>query len=246
MLRKKRGIALFSQVVLWVFGIFTLVIIIFILFYPGQLWDSVRNAMVSFGYGKLPGERGPEYQGPPLISTELESYFDDLVKKFRNLPSKNNCLVPIKKIPDTRNQQLTLSKNKVKIEKIEDEGTTLPFKEETINGFSPCIVNTKNFYDAYLGAKDNNNKAKFIESDLKITDNKIKYKGTDYSYNQKYLFKTNGHACFFLVHDTGVTWYKPWEMITKFGCDAKENTLDDDCSAKIQNLITENKMSVCG
>jgi len=235
MLRKKRGIALFGQVILWVFGIFTLVIIIFILFYPGQLWDSVRNSVVSFGYGKLPGEREPEYQGPPLITGELEAYFDALVKNFKNLPSENNCLIRIGKTPEMKDKIIALSKNTAKIENI--EGTSLPFKEEDIKDFAPCIVHPKNFDDAYLGSKNNNNKEKFKESDLKIKKDKIIFNGQSYSFDQSYLFKTNGHACFFLYHGGAGTW---------FGCESKENTLDDDCAADIQTLINEKKMSVCG
>ena len=237
---------MFGVAVKWIFGVLTLMVLIYLIFGPEQLFSGVRNVLIYFGLGKLPGERTPEFQGT-LVPQEVETYFDNLVSIFENPPPGDNCLVKLKEKVETENFQITLNTGNIKIESREDKGFTPVYETEKIEGFKPCIVNVENFYGNYLEGKNKvtlnlGNTDKFSEASLVIAENEIKYNAESYSFDQNYLFKTNGHVCFFLTHDTGVTWYKPWEIITKYGCDASQYTLDNDC---MQTILDKKILKIC-
>lgn len=237
---------MWGEILGWAFGILVLLSLIFILLAPDKLLSKTRDAAFYFGLGQLPEDKAPDFKGDPKISEESENKFNNLIEIFKNPPKENSCLISIEnKIPELSGLSLNLYINKVEIEDKRKDSFSPALKIESIQGFNPCIIHAENFLGFYLApGKDKDifkNKQKIYNSNLKITNNNIEYKSKNYDYDKNFLFKTDDNFCFFLTHSTGATFYKPWEWLTKYGCETSELTLDNDC----MNLIEKN-IGICG
>lgn len=121
-------------------------------------------------------------------------------------------------------------------------------KNNKVSGKVPCVVgegnSAQNFYNNYLKGKqcEANCPNDYSVASIELqSGNAIYVNGQKRDLNDGNLFfKTrDGNICFFPTHKTGVSITRPWEIYTKWGCDAGAGSLDDDCIKEISARIPE-------
>lgn len=137
--------ATFTEFAGWAIGIFIVFVILFLIFAPGQLFAKVRDQAINFGFGLLPEQKKPEFQGKIEIPPEVQNYFDNLVSQIRQQNQKKNCTVDLGVMPTNNKFSIALYNDKVQIEaknvEIVDKSALTPaIKTESIQGFKPCEV----------------------------------------------------------------------------------------------------------
>ena len=235
-MRKKGN--MWGEAIKWAFGILVLIVIIFVIFGPEQLLSKARDAAFYFGLGLMPGQREPQYVGPPLVKEDVKTSFSSIASIMEKPPSKDNCRIEIKDIPQTSDFSIAFYNNKIEIEKKKDKGITPPYEAETIKDFVPCTVNAENFYGNYLGKAEDMQKFKdkkvYNENAFKIEEGKILINGKGYDFNKNYLFKSGSRICFFTMgHKSTLQSMKFWDN----SCRYNENGLYENCFADIWKII---------
>ena len=137
--------ATFTELGGWAIGLLILIVIAFLIFAPNQLFAKVRDQAINFGFGLLPEQKKPEFQGKTNIPSEVQNYFDNLLLQIRQQNQKKNCIVDLGKIPSNDKFSIALYNDKVQIESINAEvgdksALTPAIKTESIQGFRPCEV----------------------------------------------------------------------------------------------------------
>ncbi len=137
--------ATFTEFAGWAIGILVVIVIIAFIFMPGKLFASVRDQAINFGFGLLPEQKKPEFQGKSDIPQELQTYFDKLLSQIRQQSQKKNCIVDIGKIPGSDKFSINLYNDKLQIEPINAKvgvksALTPTIKTESMQGFKPCEV----------------------------------------------------------------------------------------------------------
>lgn len=180
------------------------------------------------------------------IDKYIESMYENIVSVLRT-EGNGPCLLTYKPLASNfKDYKIILSKTDsgIFIELMDKKGRSV--KRNTITGKFPCVVGEGqaaiNFNKNYLGSK-------LCESnclnDYSIANIEINDKSTIYVNGKKRNLKDNslifrtmdGNTCFFPTYKTGVSILKPWEIATKYGCDAGEYGLDDDCIDNIKTKI---------
>jgi hypothetical protein len=149
----KKGIAV-GETVLWILGIFVVLVILYALFFPGQALSKVKDGALAFGYGLFPDQRKPEFEGESKVSGEVKSEFNELVSKFKSNGGEGACLIKLENGINAGEYLFTFSKvdKTIKIEEKKEDGFTLPYEVEKIEN-TPCIVNSGNFFSRYFNNK---------------------------------------------------------------------------------------------
>jgi len=238
---RKRAEISFGTAVMWVLGIFVLLVLIYIFYGPEQLWSGIRAALFSFGFGSMPGDREPTFRDEPLVSNEQQLKFDHLVNELTKEYSQKTCLIRTENELFVEGKKFVLVKGEVKVTRINDKGGLSPSLEsKDIPNYTPCIVDSENFYKYYVDEETANKKE--YENTIKIADTltinevTIEYKNEHYLYDADLLFKQGDNICFILIHNGERL--NPIRWITDYGCDATENTIDNDClKSKYTNKI---------
>lgn len=204
-----------SEALYWMMAIFVVFVIVIVFLFPGAILDRVKEAAFSFGFGKLPEERAPEFKGERLIPKDIEDYFNKLASEIKNTKIKP-CLKDIGKIPKAKEFSISLYYNKIQIEKVIKEGYTPAERTENVNGFKPCVIKDNDalrFNECGIG--DNANYC----NDIFTAQEQIKLAENKYS---NFLFKSEKNTCFIQVY-SDLLWF----------CDKPRNNgkdgIDDDC-----------------
>jgi hypothetical protein len=220
---KKKGMIGWSELIKWLLGIFIVLVIIFTFFGP-QFFGAIRDAAFYFGYGKLPGEREPEFAGESEVPKELIEYFNKLVSKMKSPPAGNSCLVDIGEIPKAKGFSIALYNDKIQIEEEGDRGNIPPYDPTYVDGFIPCSVDGEKFYDC-LQAETKECIDGYKTDSIQIIIN-------DDTEIAQFLFKfDDNHLCPIHLYDDG--------FLFKGNCDKIEGFIDDECINKIKEKYPE-------
>ncbi len=133
----------------WVLGLLVVGVILFVLFYPGQLYAQTKDAVFNFVYRNMPEKRAPQISVRSEVPAEFEKYFDTLVLKMKNPGSRENCRVEIGQMPNAKGFSIAFKSDKVQIAKISERGLSPSEKTETIAGLKPCTVKGEKFNAFY-------------------------------------------------------------------------------------------------
>ena len=137
--------ATFTEFVGWAIGIFIVIVILFLIFAPNQLFAKVRDQAINFGFGLLPEQKKPEFQGKTEIPLEVQNYFGNLLSQIMQQNQKKNCTVDLGEIPSNDKFSIVLYNDMVQIEsgnvEVGDKSALTPqIKTESMQGFRPCEV----------------------------------------------------------------------------------------------------------
>lgn len=242
-----------SEATAWGLGIIILIILLFI-FFP-NLMGKIKDKAFAFGHWVVKDPDKPKLAME--IPQDLKDSYDDffsILEKNKEGKEFKECLLKYGGLSTPEDYSIDLFEESGYsgwIFKLAGKEGGFRTNEKTVGGLKPCIVNAENFYNQYLAENKRNTGQKYIEADnLKIEEDKILFQGNEYTLNTIYLFKadgydeeskSSGHICFFLTHATGVTWYNPITIFTKWGCEFSENSIDNDCMKYI-----ESELSLCG
>lgn len=192
-----------------------------------------------------------QFKGPTAeIDKNVEDSYNSIVSVLRS-EGKGPCLLKRGDLASNfKDYRILLSKTEdggIFVQLIDKKDVTL--KRDTVFGKLPCVIGegdaAKNFYDNYLANKvcEPNCKSDYT------TANNIEFKNGDSIYvngekrsikDGNLIFKTkDGNICFFQTY-SGLT-VNPIDWYTKWGCDAAQEGLDDDCINKIKERIPECK-----
>lgn len=154
MSKGKKGM-MWGEVLKWFIGIFILVVILFILFGPEELFAEIKYSMLSLGSGLFP-EDGAVALGSQ-IPQEVDKYFNNLVNKLRSsIGVDEKCLLKIGEFKSKSGFDIVMNTGLVQLEKTGDRGITPPYNPQQIDGFQPCSIigNSANlFYECLKNGK---------------------------------------------------------------------------------------------
>ena len=236
---------MWTEAIAWILGLFVVAVILFVLFFPDQTLSKVKDAALNFGFGLLPEERKPEFQGEDQVTEEVKSQFSELASKFNEKYAEDSCMIKLENKLETGDLLITISTKtkKINVEKKKEDGLTFPYESNNILN-APCIVNPQNFYNYYFDGNKDLKENLIIPTDITIENDEIVYNGEKYSFDQNNLFKNDDNVCFFLIH-SGTGTYNILKWYNKFGCDAEGNTLDNDCINDINDKDAEPNIPQC-
>ena len=171
---------------------------------------------------------------------KFDKFFDSFIATLESaVGTAEKCLIKYEKFDDFEGFVVELSNSgkNLALRKINTKDQAIT--QDEIKGINFCLIEPNAFYDNYLkGAKCNKNcKTDFTDIiSMTFTANKLNDEFGLEDGGLMYKPK-NDKVCFIPTHKTGVTWYRPWEIFTKWGCNPNENTIDDDCIKNIEKNI---------
>lgn len=192
-----------------------------------------------------------QFKGPTAeIDKNVENAYNNIISVLRS-EGKGPCVLSRGGLAnDFKGYRILLSKTEdggIFVQLIDKKDVTV--RRDTIFGKLPCVVGegnaAKNFYNNYLTNKvcEPNCKNDYtIITNIEFKDgNSVYVNGEKRSLkDENFLFKTkDGNICFFPTYKTGVSVLKPWEIVTKYGCDVGEEGIDDDCISRIKEKILD-------
>lgn len=228
----RKGVT-FLEGISWLLGIAILLVILFLIFAPEQLLAKVRDAALSFGFGLVPGQEKPKFEGKTNIPKNVDNYFSNLLSQLSSLKENQNCLMDLNQIPFDGKYSIAIYNDKINIEKkgeIEEKSALTPaVKTATISGFKPCDVIGKaanNFHWCFI--ENNKGSCKDIYLDVnEIILNKEKY--------SNYALNSGKRLCFIRTYDDGIFDFGKCNFPRYDGNDG----IDSDCTDKLKSSLCQ-------
>ena len=129
-----------TEALRWLLGIIIVVVIIYILFAPKQLFAQVKKSLFGLG-AEIPEEEPPKAPTQDRVPPKLQNYFDTLVSKVRNSgPNTGGCILEIGEFPRASGLGIGFHKDNIQLEITSVRGITAPEKKEEIKGLEPCYI----------------------------------------------------------------------------------------------------------
>lgn len=234
-INSKKGTSAPGELASWILVIVVVILLIFV--FPGFL-SSVSENIFKFTKWFVKDPDPVTYQTEE--HEETKEVYERFIKELQeNFVSQKECYISYSGLETSGGNSIEFFLHNDYSGRIrtEEGGTT---DAKTVSGLKPCIVSPSNYVGWYIkGIEDFKDVSKYIEANqISIKGDKLTFKGNEFDFDQKYLIKFDDeHICFILTHSTGVTWYKPLQIITKWGCDFSHYSMDNDCLENIKTKL---------
>ncbi|MBI2134980.1 hypothetical protein HYU09_03240 [Candidatus Woesearchaeota archaeon] len=199
-----RKAASITEFVGWAAGILVVIVIIALIFAPSQLFAKVREQALNFGFGFLPEQKKPEFQGQVQIPQEVQDYSDKMLSQIGQQSQKKNCIVDLGEIPDSNKFSIAIYNDKVQIEakniETNDKAALTPaLKTSSVQGLKPCEVSGSaavNLHGCFVWGQE-----KYCK-DMSRTSGTIVLEKGKYS---RYALRDEKGICVIRIYDDGFT-----------------------------------------
>ncbi|MBI2102132.1 hypothetical protein HYT53_05985 [Candidatus Woesearchaeota archaeon] len=227
-----------------------LLAVLFAAFYESLL-PSVANAAERFADKTLSRFKREKFQNVEIVADKsVDETYENILSVLRTT-NKGPCITTRKAFPrDFKDFKITLSQTEQGIFVILKNKQERVIKSNTISGKIPCVVGegeaAKNFYNNFLKVSrcTSNCLGDYSAANIEFNSaDSIIVNGQKRNLDDGNLVYVteNGNVCFFPTHNSGVSIIRPWEIYTKYGCDAETGSLDDDCIEQVKRKIPQCK-----
>ncbi len=235
-----------NKLVLWAILIIFIIIFIFVFYNPKEGFMGKVSKLALAVERFLPFGRGEQVKPDTSLQQSTITAQERFMKEFSSYYDKEKCLLSFSSLADLEKFSMELSNYDGKVtSRIEkstgsEAGMKLNPVSSGDNELRMCVISAEAFYNCYLAGSKDCTKITYSEKNfVKLTKDSITIDGNAYTLGQGLLFKPEkSKVCFIPVHkSTGDSWYKFWQIFTKWGCEAGKSTIDDDCLEKIKKEI---------
>jgi len=197
--------------------------------FAGDILKAAVSQAIGAGFGALPEERPPEFEGQVIIPRKLRNYYDELIKHINTPPPGDNCIKYVAETQETDEYIISLSNNLVQVERSGRGGLSVGIDPKIIDGFEPCIVigeGALNFYN------------KFIEDPPKYSGNKL-FRSGEYGSDSKFRLRKDRYSKFLFKQGENLCLIKFYEG----RCETPRNNGDDGIPTGCEDEIE--KINIC-
>lgn len=236
-----------GKIATWLLIVLFIVIFIFAFYSPAEGFMGKIAKLALSAERFLPIEPTKEVKQdeslPPSTINTQEAFMNDIT----SYADKEECMLNLRSLSGLEDSKMEVVNFEGKvISRIEkpvgkEGGIKLNPIDTNDKKLQICTINPEAFYDCYLNEQKKDCKKELFKTLnlIHLTKDSIIIDGNSYTLGQGILFKPKkDKVCFIPVHSsTGDSWYKIWQVFTKWGCDASKGTIDDDCLAIVKNKI---------
>ena len=237
---------IFHKIMMWVVLILFLLVFFFAFYSKDKGFISKIANLALVAERFLPVEPSKEVkqdESLPQAAINVQKNFMQEISQYRD---KEKCLLEFSSLTRLGDLRIELSNYEGITSRIEkpvgkEGGIKLNPIATSDQQLRVCAIESEAFYKCHLDSqkKDCSQQIYKTVNLIEITKESIIIDGNSYKLGQGFLFKPDkNNICFIPIHtSTGDSWYKFWQVFTKWGCEAGKNTIDDDCLAIIHKNL---------
>ncbi|MBI1934897.1 hypothetical protein HYS31_00505 [Candidatus Woesearchaeota archaeon] len=197
------------------------------------LWQKMGKSAFGIIDRFYPSKPSPNVKQDESLSPNAVNAQKDFMNVVYSSREQGNCILNLKSLSGLEDLSLELSGyNGVSSSILKPEGKEGGLRLEHIeakdNKLQLCVVEPKAFYSCYLSVKNCNKQTYKLVNSIQLTKNRILIDKKDeqsYALSQVLFKPDKDKVCFIPVHESNSRW----------GCDATNKTIDDDCVNDIVN-----------
>jgi len=235
-----------NKIILWAILLLFLFIFAFALYSKSGLISKIAN--LALGAERfLPTEPSKEVKADESLPQTAINTQKTFMEEITRHKDNGKCLLTFSSLSGLNDFKMELTNYNGVISRIEK-----PIGKEGIIRLNPiqikdeklqvCVINAESFYECYIGPQRICTKQLYNTiNSVEISKDDIIINKNTYTLTKDILFKPDkDKVCFIPIHSsTGDSWYKIYQVFTKWGCDVSKNTIDDDCLNIIKSHIPE-------